>query len=230
MHAKMKRHKWIGIECLTVVFSMAAGLAWAAPQDQQMPSKDEFNAYQAVQTERDAQSQIKSLDGFVSKYPTSVLLPNVYHDYYLAYYQLKNYPQTIEYVDRLLALSDKIGPGTILQALSFRAKAYCVGSGNTGLQAPEADTKARDAAAQGLQMLARWVKPQNMTDEQFAVQRKNLGDFFRSVAEIADAHLKGNKSSVAPCQSDATEPADPGRFGRIMNQIGAEERQSPRVR
>lgn len=226
----MKRHKWIGIGCLTVMFSMAIGLAWAAPQDQQTPSKDEANAFQAAHTERDAQSKINSLDDFVSKYPTSVLLPYVYQDYYLAYFQLKNYPQTIEYVDRLLALSDKLGDGTRIQALAFRAKAYCVGSGNTGLQAPEADTKARDAAAQGLQMLARWLKPQNMTDEQFAAQRKNLGDFFRSVAEIADSHLNGNKSPVAPCPSDPTEPADPGRFGRIMNQIGAEERQSPRVR
>jgi tetratricopeptide (TPR) repeat protein len=224
------QHKWSVIGCLTVVLSMAVGLAWSAPQDKQTPSADEANAYQAAHTEPDAQSKLKSLDDFVSNYPMSVLIPYVYQDYYLAYYQMKNYPQTIEYVDKLLALDDNIDVATSLQALGFRAKAYCVGSGNNALQAPEAHTRAKDAAAQGLQMLDRWLRPQNMTDEQFAAQRKNLGNFFSSVAEIADSHLKGNKSSVASCKPDPAQPSDPGKFDRIINQIGTEERQSPRVR
>jgi hypothetical protein len=98
----MKQYKWISTGCLTVVFSIAVGLTWSAPQEQQTPSTAEAYAYQEAHTEREAQSKIKSLDTFVSKYPMSVLIPYVYQDYYVAYYQLKNYPQTIEYVDRLL--------------------------------------------------------------------------------------------------------------------------------
>jgi hypothetical protein len=79
-------------------------------------------------------------------------------------------------------------------------------------------------------MLDRWLRPRNMTDEQFAAQCKDLGNFFNSVAEIADAHLQGNKSSVASCQPDPAQPSDPGKFNRIINQIGTEERQSPQVR
>jgi TonB family protein len=30
----MKQRKWIGTGCLTIVLSMAGGMAWAAPQDQ----------------------------------------------------------------------------------------------------------------------------------------------------------------------------------------------------
>jgi hypothetical protein len=90
------QHKWIGIGCLTVVSSMAVGLAWCAPQDKQTASADEASAYQAAHTEPDAQSKLKSLDGFVSNYPMSVLIPYVYEHYYLAFYQMKNYPRTIE--------------------------------------------------------------------------------------------------------------------------------------
>jgi tetratricopeptide (TPR) repeat protein len=224
----MKPDKWMGTVCLAVMLTTAGGLAWSAPQDQQRPSTAEANAYQAAHTERDAQSKIKSLDDFVSKYPMSVLISYVYQYYYLAYYQMKNYPQTIEYVDKLLALGDNIEVGTSLQALGFRAKAYCIGSGSTALS-PEAHTKARDAAAQGLQMLDQWLRPQNMTDEQFAAQRKNLSNFFSSVAEIADSHLKGDKP-LAPCKPDPAEPSDPSKFDRIINQIGTEDSQSPRVR
>jgi hypothetical protein len=69
-----------------------------------------------------------------------------------------------------------------------------------------------------------------MTDENFATQRRNMGTLFTSVAEIADSHLKGNKSTVAPCEPDSPQASNPARFDRLMNGIGAEERQSPRVR
>jgi hypothetical protein len=227
----MTQRNRTNIGCLTVVFSMAVGLVWSAPQGQQQtPSTAETSTYQEAHTEREAQSKIKLLDDFVSKYPMSVLIPYVYQEYYVAYYQLKNYVQTIEYVDRLLALGDKINIGMGLQALGFRAKAYCIDSGNTRLQAPEAHMKARNAANQGLQMLSRWQKPQNMTDENFATQRRNMGTLFSSVAEIADSHLKGNKPAVAPCEPDSAQASDPARFNRLMNGIDAEERQSPRVR
>jgi tetratricopeptide (TPR) repeat protein len=224
----MKPDKWMGTVCLAMMLTTAGDLAWSAPQDQQRPSTAEANAYQAAHTEGDTQSKIKSLDNFVSKYPMSILISYVYQDYYLAYYQMKHYPQTIEYVDKLLALGDDIDVGTGLQALGFRAKAYCISSGNSALS-PEAHTKARDAATQGLQMLDRWLRPQNMTDEQLAAQRKNLENVFSSVAEIADSHLNGDKP-LAPCKPDPAEPSDPSKFDRIINQIGTEESQNPRVR
>jgi len=69
-----------------------------------------------------------------------------------------------------------------------------------------------------------------MTDEQFATQRKNMATLFDSVADIADSHLNGDNSAVASCEPEPAQASDPGRFDRLMNQIGAEERQSPRVR
>ena len=40
----------------------------------------------------------------------------VYRDYYLTYYQLKNYPQAIAYADKELELGDKVDFGTRVEA------------------------------------------------------------------------------------------------------------------
>lgn len=197
----MKRAwKWIGAASLTAALlaGSSAVTAWAAPQDQaQKPAYTlpEYNAYQAAHSEKDPQAKVKALDAFVMSYPNSALLPYVYRDYYLSYYQLKNYPQTLDYVDKLLALGDKIDLGTRLESLVARGQAYFVGSTDKALQTPEAYTKARDAAAQGLQTLAQWQKPANMTDDQFAAQKKSIGILLNSVAGLASSGLKDSKGA-----------------------------------
>lgn len=201
----MKRAcKWIVAACVGVLLLMpSANGSWAAAQDQQQQQQKpaytlaEYNAYQAAHNEKDPQAKIKALDDFVSKYPMSALLPYVYRDYYLTYYSLKNYPQTIDYVDKLLALGEKIDLGTKLEGLVARAQAYFVASGDKALQTPEQETKAKDAAAQGLQVLGQWMKPQNMTDDQFAMQKKSIGILFNSVAGIAESASKDFKGAEA---------------------------------
>ena len=133
-------------------------------------------------------------------------MPFVDRDYYLSYYALKNYPQTIDYVDKLLALGDKL-PGGLdlgskLEALIARGQAYFLGSGDKALQTPEEYTKAKDAAAVGLQTLGQWQKPQpaagaaGMTDDQFAAQKKSIGILFNSVAGLANSGLKDYKAAA----------------------------------
>ena len=124
----------------------------------------EYNAYTSAHMEQNPQQKIKLLDDFVMKYPMSALLTYVYQDYYLAYYGLKNYPQTIDYVDKLLALGDKVDLGARLQAQVARAQAFLAGQADKSLQTPEALGKAKDAAAAGLKTLAPWQKPEKTTD------------------------------------------------------------------
>ncbi len=64
------------------------------------------------------------------------------------------------------------------------------------MQTTEAYTKAKDASAQGLQTLNQWQKPQNMTDDQFATNKKGLGVLFNSVAGIAESGLKDYKAAA----------------------------------
>ena len=174
---------WMSVGCLSVAL-FAANVAAASrppipagPQDQQKPtySVAEYNAFQAAHNEQNATAKLKALDDFSAKYPTpDQMTPYVYRDYYLTYYSLKNYPQTLAFVDKLLALGDKVDFGSRLEALVARAQSYFTGSADKALQTPEQYTKARDSANQGLQMLTTWQKPDNMTADQFAAQKKNL--------------------------------------------------------
>ena len=109
--------RWMSAGCLSLALLAANGVAATRPpsppipQDQPKPtySAAEYNAFQAAHNEQNAQAKLKALDDFSSKYPTpDQLTPYVYRDYYLTYYSLKNYPQTLVFVDKLLALGDKV--------------------------------------------------------------------------------------------------------------------------
>ena len=210
--------KWVVPIVAAVLLVSAAAAAWAAPQDQQQQQAKpnytlaEYNAYQAAHNEKDPQMKLKDLDDFVMKYPSSALSLYVYGDYYQTYYAMKNYPKAIEYVDKLLALPDLAKPeqlGTKLQALGYRAQAMLYGSGDKNLQTPDAYTKAKDAAAQGLQALMQWQKPQGQSDDQFAASKKGLGVLFNSVAGIAESGLKDYKSAADSYKAVlALDPSD----------------------
>ena len=194
----MKRAcKWIGTAFIgmTLVAGTAA-VAAAAPQGAAAGpgyTLPEYNMYNAAHTATNAADKIKQLDEFVAKYPMSKLLNFVYTDYYLAYYAQKNYPKTLEYVDKLMPLIDPADLGTRLQALVARAQAYFSGSADKAMQTPEVLSKVAESAADGLKTLAAWQKPDKWTDEQFAAQKKNMGFVFNSVggkAENAQKHYK----------------------------------------
>jgi tetratricopeptide (TPR) repeat protein len=208
--------KWVSVAFIAAWVIGAAATTWAAPQDQQQQKPNytlaEYNAYQAAHNEKDPQMRLKALDDFSMKFPGSALMLYIDGDYYRTYYALKNYPKTIEYVDKILALPDLAKPeqiGTKLEALGYRAQAMLYGSGEKDLQTPEAYTKAKEASAQGLQILSQWQKPQGQTDEQFATTKKGLGVLFNSVAGIAQSGLKDYKGAADSYKAVlALDPSD----------------------
>ena len=123
--------KAIAVAFLAAVFVPGAtALTWAVPQQQAAQAQQqkpnytlaEYNAYQAAHNEKDPQMKLKDLDDFVMKFPGSALLMYIYGDYESTYFALKNYPKTIEYADKLLALPN-VDLGTRLQTLGYRAQA-----------------------------------------------------------------------------------------------------------
>jgi len=207
--------KWVSVAFVAAVLVISAAAAtWAAPQEQQQQQAKpnytlaEYNAYQEAHGEKDPQAKIKKLDDFVMKFPGSALMLYIYGDYYITDYSLKDYGKTIEYVDKLLALP-MVDLGTRLQSLGYRAQAMLYGSGDKALQTPEAYTKAKDAAAAGLQTLGQWQKPQNMSDDQFATNKKGLGVLFNSVAGIAESGSKDYKGAADSYKAVlAVDPSD----------------------
>ena len=180
-----------------------AGRAGPAKPSYTIP---EYNAFQAANAEKDPAAKLKLLDDFVAKFPNSTLLQYVYQLYFQSYFQMKNYPKTIEYADKLVAMGDKVDPAVVLQALQTRVQAFSAMQFNPS--APDANdqlTKERDAALQGAKLLEAFPKPAaaKMSDEDFAKQKKPGIAFFNSSAGAAALQLKDYPGAVTCLQGGA---------------------------
>jgi hypothetical protein len=191
----------VTITALSLVPLFARPITVQAAAQDQKPSYTipEYNAFQAANAEKDPAAKIKLLDDFVAKFPNSTLLQYVYQLYYQAYMQTKNYPKTIEYADKLVAMGDKVDPAVVLGALQARVQAF------SGLQlnpsAPDANdqlAKERDAALQGAKLLEAFPKPAaaKMSDDDFAKQKKPGIAFFDSSAGAAALQMKDYPGAV----------------------------------
>jgi tetratricopeptide (TPR) repeat protein len=161
----------------------------------------EYNSYQAAAAEKNPATQVKALDDFVAKYPNSALLIYIYPLYYQAYSQLKNYPKVIEYADKVVALGDKVDAGARYQALYARAFAYNAMIADPALAKTAAtDTalakSALDAAVAGLKALDEVKKPESMSDDAFATQKKQIQIYFHATAAQAAMILKDYNAAV----------------------------------
>jgi tetratricopeptide (TPR) repeat protein len=177
-----------GISAVARAQAPAAGGqdAGAGKQPYTMP---EYNSYQACASEKVPATQLKCLDDFVSKYPNSALLIYVYPLYVQAYGGLKNYQKVIEYSDKVIGLGDKIDAGGQYQALYAHCFAY--NALTPAQQADPATAKAaRDSAVAGLKALDAVKKPDSMTDDAFATQKKQIQIYFNGTAAQASANIK----------------------------------------
>jgi tetratricopeptide (TPR) repeat protein len=192
--------------------------ALGQPQDQSKPTYTipEYNAFQAARAETNAQARVKLLDDFVTKFPNSTLMTYVYQLYYTTYAELKNYPKTLEYIDKLLALGDKVDAGTRLGAIQERVKDFPAAYNPKAPDANDQLGKARDAALLGVQLLQAYPKPANMTDEQFAEQKKNGLLFFYGSVGFAQLQLKDYTGAITTLKASlALNPNDAATSYRL---------------
>jgi tetratricopeptide (TPR) repeat protein len=194
--------KFLGImAALAILMALSLSAQPAAAQDQagqnQAPAytMPEYNGFQACHAETNAQMRVKCLDDFVAKFPNSTLMPYVLQLYVQSYNELKNYPKTIEYADKLVALGDKVDAGTKLQALYTRSLAFNYAFSD---KAPDPDSlnKARAAALEGLKILSTIPKPANLTDDQFTEQKKGPTVLFNYTAGSASLMLKDYPGTI----------------------------------
>ncbi len=169
--------------------------AGAGKQAYTMP---EYNSYQACATEKVPATQVKCFDDFVSKYPNSALLIYVYPAYVQAYVQLKNYQKAIEFSDKVVGLGSKIDAGGQYQALYAHCFAYNAQStAQPPWGADPANAKpARDAAVAGLRALDGVKKPDTMTDDAFATQKKQIQIYFNGTAAQASVNMKDYAGAI----------------------------------
>ena len=188
---------WIGVGLLfgSLLLGPQAPSAWAAPQEKGY-TRAEYDDYNACRAEKNPQQRAKCLDGFVAKYPSSTLLPFAYRDYYLAYNELKSYPQVIEYADREVTSTDKLDAGTKLEALYLRALAFNNSFNEKAAESKQQATRARQAALEGLKALDQLQKPEGMTDEKFEENKKGPKVLFNYTAGYAALQMKDYKGAI----------------------------------
>jgi tetratricopeptide (TPR) repeat protein len=161
----------------------------------------EYNAYTAAAKETNPQQRIKLLDDFVAKFPSSALLPYVYRSYYTTYDKLKDYPMVIEYADKLLALGDKIDPGTQLEALYTRELAFNLSFSDKAPNAADQARQALAAAQRGLAVLNSLKKPDNLSADQFEERKKAPEALFHYTAGRSSMVLKDYTSAETSFQA-----------------------------
>ncbi|MGH7838987.1 MAG: hypothetical protein ACREQC_14340 [Candidatus Binataceae bacterium] len=132
--------------------------------------------------------------------------------------QLKNYPKTLEYADKVIALGDKVTVDILLRAIQTRCQVFPYTFNPKAADAHDQLVKERDAALQGAKLLASFSKPANstLTDEQFAAQIKAAIAFFYSSEGFADLQLKDYAASITAFKSTVeNNPNDAVRFYRL---------------
>jgi hypothetical protein len=194
----MRAIRWMASLLLLAALSLSttpsaqAQDAAAAGGAQQKYTMAEYNSYQAAAAEKNPAAQIKLLDDFVAKYPASQLLNYIYPLYYKNYYSQKNFPKTIEYCDKMIALGDKISPAEKYDAYYVRAYAY------NSIQNPDADTSkaARAAALAGLKSLDQVPKPDGVDDAKFAQEKQQSVLLFNGTAANAGMAAKDYAGAI----------------------------------
>lgn len=205
----MQKFRFAGPVALCASLALAtAGVTLAIPlaalhESAQQPSDAkpqytlaEYNAFQACLNEKVPATQTKCFEDFFVKYPESTLSIYSYRPMYLAYNQLKNYSKMIEYADKIITLGEKAELGSRLEAQVARAQAAFFLLNQRNGMTVEQMTKAREETQNGLKLLEAWTKPEGMTDEQFAAQKKSLGILFNSVGGFAALQAKDYRNAV----------------------------------
>jgi hypothetical protein len=191
----------IGLNAAPLAAQDAGGAA-PAKQAYTMP---EYNSYTAAANEKNPAAQLKALDDFVAKYPSSSLLNYVYPLYYQNYAGQKNFAKVIEYADKELALGDKLSATERYQAYSARAFAY------NNMQNPDpAVAKAEyQAALEGVKSVEGLPKPEGYDDAKFADDKKKAALSFEGTAASAAMAEKDYPDAIQVYKTIlATNPDD----------------------
>ena len=191
---------------LAALVSMSLTVRPAAGQGAQQTSQaptytmQEYNSFQACQSEKDPQAKTNCLDEYTTKYPNSTLNKYVAPLYVQAcsqFGQAKQYAKAISCADHVVALGDKADVTARLQAIQIRVQAFSASFDPKAADANDQLTKERDAALMGAQLLPKLPKPDSATDAQFEEQKKPAAAFFESAAAMADSQLKDWPDAIA---------------------------------
>ena len=181
--------KNISLSVLLLLLLCGTSVAQTQSQDsslRQQYTPAEYNAFVAADKETDPARLVMLLDEFVSHYPKSVLLSNVYPLYVRGYMQLKDFSKVIEYADKLDELGDKVDVSARYLALYTAANAY----NNMKSNDPKLATGARERALTGIKVLSDLKKPDRLDGQVFEALKRKAAIYFQATAGAAAMAMK----------------------------------------
>ena len=157
--------------------SQPAQATAAAPQ-QKKEIKDpaEYNAYVGAVQQTDPAAKISGLEAFLTQYPNSVMKEDALELLMGTYQQAGNQAKVIDTANRLLAVNPDSTRALVLLAYNERA----------AQKWPD----AKQHAERGLTALGKMVKPDGVSDADFAKQKTQLGGLLNSVAGFSALQMK----------------------------------------
>jgi hypothetical protein len=204
------KRRWAGVALVAALGLMlgsaqiAAAQASDGAQDAGAGSKQpytmaEYNAFTACQGETNPTAKVKCLDEFVSKYPNSALLIYVYPLYSQAYGQSKNYAKVMEFSLKIAALPAVDAAGKFNAYYSFAAAYNAMLSDPAQAKnvTPDINKGAAADAATALKTLDEVKKPDTVTDDAWAAQKKTFQIFLNGIGAQASVNLKDTSSSIS---------------------------------
>ena len=198
---------------------LGAAPAWAAPGQQaeeQKPrtwsGREEYDAYQAMVTEKDPNKKIALADAFLQKYPDSFVKDAAYITKMQVYAQLNDVPKAIDAARQGVEAS----PDN-LQALSYLAFTFpFVFKADDDPDSAAKLSKAENDARHGLDVLQKVQKPESVTDDQFNQYVKGQRANFNNTIGFVALQRKDYPTAITYFRAAAEDnPADIYTFYRM---------------
>ncbi len=171
----------------------------AQPQKKEIKDPAEYNAYVGAVQQQDAGAKVSGLEAFLAQYPNSVMKEDALEVLMGAYQQAGNQAKVIDTANRLLAANPNNVRALVLLAYNERAAQKW------------ADAKAH--AEHGLQALPNMVKPDGVSDADFAKLKGQFAIALETFAGFSALQMKDNATAEKDLR--AAVEADPNNVDNV---------------
>ncbi len=187
----MRKFLMMGVAILLV----GALMPLAAQETNYTP--EQYKAWETAQKDTNPRTRLQKLDAFIDKpdWVKSGMLPYILQLYLQSYAELKDPAAVVKSCDKVLALPD-LDPTTKYQFAYTRTLQFHQAFSERAPDANEQARSAREGAQLGLQTLEQIQKPENVSDGQWAEQKKGPTTLFNYTIGVASAHLKDYRTAV----------------------------------
>ena len=166
-----------GVGTQTPPAGQQAAPAQSPTQKKEIKDPAEYNSYVGAIQVADPNQKVAALEDFLSRYPNSVVKADALEQLMGAYQQMGNGPKTVESANRLLQADPNNLAGLALSVLALRG-------GITGASDPKLQ-QMRGLAERGAQALQMAMKPDGMSDADWARRKTAFGSVFHGALGFA---------------------------------------------